>query len=238
VTNAKVLITATKAYAPNETLVQRYARLYSWDKEKLATVLFRFGALPEAAQEQLIKCLYLAFGHYQRAAKTTKHATASDRHKRLDEIQKTARKLLLLIEKTDENPFTIGWLEQGGIDFKGKDAGTVNAELAEAHVEVDDSITAVRKLHERSKAAASTAALQVDRKRGGTRHPPSAKGRLVRHAIEIYHHLKREHPDSGNQPGFGGPMQRFVHSVGALFGVEITGSAVEQVWRSRISNTK
>jgi hypothetical protein len=220
-------------------LVQRYACSYSWEKEKLATVLTQFGPLPDSGQEQLIQCLYLAFGRYQLAAKTKKHATASGRHKQLDEIEKTARKLLRLIEHTpDENPFTVGWLEQAGIDLRGKDAGTVNAELAEAHVEVANSIIAVRKLHKRAKTAAGAAAIQIDHKRGGTRHPPSAKGRLVRHAIEIYQHIRGQHPESGNEPGLGGPMQRFVHAVGALFGAEITDSAIEQVWRSRASNTK
>jgi hypothetical protein len=239
VTNAKVRVTAPKAYVPSEKLVQLYASRYSWKREELAAVLARFGPLPEFGQEQLIKYLVLAFGAYQLAALTKKRATAGERHKHLEKIEKTAQTLLRLVEHDPQkNPFAATWLEAAGVSAQGRDARTVNAELLEAHQEVENSIVTLRKLHKRAKAAADAAATQVDHKRGGTRRHPSAKGQLIRHAIETYHHMRGQYPESGNESGFGGPMKRFVRAVGELFDAKVTDGAVEEVWRCRESNTK
>jgi hypothetical protein len=220
---------------PNEILIQRYASSYAWDKEKLAAVLSQFGPLPDAGQEQLIRCLYLTFGRYQLAAKTIRRVTPGERQKQLERIEAAARKLLLFL---DDGPFPAAWLEQAGVNTHSRNASIVNAELAEAHAEIADSIIALRKLHKRAKEAAEAAAAQVDHKRGGTRHHPGAEGQLIRDAIAIYRHMRGQHPVSGNEPGIGEPMLKFVRTVGALFGVEITNDAIEEAWRTRDSNSK
>jgi hypothetical protein len=199
--------------------------------------------LSHAGQEQLIKNLVVAFGYYQFAAKPIKRVTAGEQHKQLEKIEETTRKLLRLlnidlISGVRKDCLPTAWLEQAGIDFKGRDASTVNTELAEAHGEVTNSIIALRKLHERAKLAAEAAATKVDPRRGGSRHPPGAKGQLIRNAIVIYRHMRGHYPESGNKPGIGEPMLKFVRAVGELFGVGISNGAIEEAWRPRESNSK
>jgi hypothetical protein len=68
VTRKRAGAASGKAYSPDQFVIQRYAT-NAWKKENLFAVLFEFGPLPETAQEQLIKCLVLAFGRYQFVAK-------------------------------------------------------------------------------------------------------------------------------------------------------------------------
>jgi hypothetical protein len=219
---------------PNETLVQQYASSYAWDKGKLAAALSQFGPLSRAGQEQLIKKLVEAFAGYQQ-----ERVTAGERHEQLEEIEKTAQKLLHLlnidlISGLRKDGLPTFWLEQVGIDFRGRDASTVYVEFAEAQGEVTDLIIALRKLHQRAKLAAKAAGTQVDRRRGGARHHPGPKGQLIRDAIVIYQSMKGQHPESGNKPG----MRKFVRAVGDLFGVEISDDAIEDARRPRESNSK
>jgi hypothetical protein len=209
---------AADAYTPNEILVQRYASSYSWDKEKLTAALSKFGPLSHAGQEQLIKNLVEAFAGF-----ITERVTAGERHKQLEEIEKTAQKLLCLLNidlisglRKDRLPTV--WLEQVGIDYRGRDANTVYAEFAEAQGEVANSIIALRKIHQRAKVAAKEGGTQVDRRRGGAHHHPGQRGQLIRDAKVIYQYMKGQHPESGNKPG----MRKFVRAVGELFGVAVS----------------
>jgi hypothetical protein len=233
VTKGRADASATKAYEPDGALVQQYASAYSLDKEKLAAAVSQFGPLLEAGQEQLIRCLVLAFGRYQFAAKTIKHVTPGQQHEQLKEIETTARKLLCLLginmnSGTREHLFATAWLEQAGINIAGMDAHIVNAELSKAHAEVANSVTALLSLYRRAKVAADAATTRMKRGRGGTHHHPTPEGQLTRDAIAIYKHVKARFPEGGNKPG----MRPFVRSVGALVGVRITDGAIKEAERA------
>ena len=227
-TKGRARTTAIKAYTPDEMLVQRYASSYSWEKEKLAAALSQFGPLSDPWQEKLIKKLVEAFAGYH----ARPQVKAGDRHEQLEEIEKTARKLLYLlnidlISGLRKDALPTFWLEQVAVDFRGREAGIVYVELAEAQGEVTNLIIALRKLHQRAQVAAKAAGRQVDRRRGGPRHRAGPKGQLIRDAIVIYQHVIAQHSESGNKPG----MRKFVRAVGELFGVEISDDAIEEARR-------
>ena len=91
-----------KPYSPDQALIQRYAttyalnaKPYAWNKENLLAVLSKFGPLPEVGQEQLIKCLVLAFSRYQVASMTIERITPGKQRHRLKAVETTSKRLLL-----------------------------------------------------------------------------------------------------------------------------------------------
>jgi hypothetical protein len=223
-----------KVYSPDQLLIQRYATTYVWKRENLIAVLAEFGPLPEEGQEQLIRCLVLAFAPYQLLAMTKERITPSQQHNRLKAIEKTAKKLL---EQLGESAVNM-WLSSAGIVTTGRDEAAINAELREASHRIDDIVRAVMDLHDRASTAARVVSKRIRPERGGFRHRPSAKGQLIRKAIAIYSHVRAQYPDSGKQAGFGGPMLRFVHAVAALYGGCVRESDIREVWRTRKSKQK
>jgi hypothetical protein len=253
--------------APNSRLLERYGSIYGLEPKRLATVLSEFGPLPEAGQEQLIRCLVLAFGRYQFSAKTTERVTPGKQRDLLRDVETTSRRLLLQLginvknaapramwERLSDRPpsyqvRSVGkqtthgaavslWLSLVGISTANEDSATVNAELREGSDDVANSIIGLLHLHDRAKDAAQAATKRTTPKRGGARHGPSAEGKLIRDAIAIYAHIRAEYPDSGNKPGLGEPMRRFVRAVAALLGASITDPAINEGWRNRKSNPK
>ena len=61
---------------------------------------------------------------------------------------------------------------------------------------------------------------------------------LIRSAIAIYEKFRSDYPNSGNKPGYGGPMQRFVHAIAELFGAHVTDADIRDQWRARNSKSK
>jgi hypothetical protein len=234
VTHKHVDAVSGKAYSPDQSLIQRYATTYAWKKENLLAVLSEFGPLSEAGQEQLIRCLVLAFGPYQLVAKAEKRITPREQQNQLKAIEKTAERLL---QQLDDR-FVKMWLATAGVVTADRDEVAVNAELRKANDRMTDAVCAIKDLRDRAKTAAQAASKRVIPGRGGSRRRSKAKGRLIKDAILIYSHMRMQHPDSGRRPGFGGPMQRFVHAVAKLFGDRVQDAHIRDVWRMRKSKQK
>jgi hypothetical protein len=125
----------------------------------------------------------------------------------------------------------IDQLTIAGIKTEDKDIPAVNAELKEANRQVTDAVFALLELYRRAKIARKTASKRIASGRGGSRHRPTAKGVLTRNAIMIYAHVRKQYPNSGNRPGYGGPMLRFIHAVAELYGARIRDTDVHDAWR-------
>jgi hypothetical protein len=218
---------SAKAFSPNRPLIERYATTYQLKAENLAAVLSDFGPLPEAEQERLIRCLILAFGQYQFAAKTKERTTPSDQRNQLNAIERTAKTLLHQLGETGVNI----WLGTAGVVTADRDEAPVNAELIRAQKSVADAVSAIKDLRARAKTAAHAASKRIAPGRGGSRHRHGAKGQLIKDAIAIYSHMRAQHPD-------GGPMPRFVRAVGKLCGDCVQDSEIREVWRVRKSKQK
>jgi hypothetical protein len=239
-------------------VIKSYALRYGWEPTKLTAVLFQFGPLQEAQQEQLIRCLVLAFGRYQMRVKTVQRIAPSEQRKQLQIIANTARKLLLqlginpeaailsniswprdllrslvrsLSNQSQQRSSVTMWLASVGIVTAGREEAAINAELSKATDCVNDAVLALLDLYERAQKAALTATTRITAGRGGSRHRPNAKGQLIRDALEIYAHTRRQYPESGKKPGIGGPMLRFIHAIADLFGARVRDSDVSDVWR-------
>jgi hypothetical protein len=225
---------SVKVFSPDRSLTQRYATTYGWKTENLAAVLSDFGPLPEVGQEQLIQCLVRAFGRYQHAAKTIQRITPSDQRNQLKAIEQTAKKLLRQLDEIGVKM----WLATAGVVTADRDEVVVNAELRTTNDSVADAIRALTDLRERAKTAALAISKRIVPTRGGSQRRPGAKGQLINEAIAIYSHMRMQHPESGNRPGFGGPMLRFVHEVGKLYGQDLRDSEIREVWRTRKSKQK
>jgi len=254
-------------YIPDKRLIQGYALRYSWEPAKLTAVLSQFGRLPEAGQEQLIRCLVLAFGRYQMLAKTVRHVTPSEQRNQLTAVEKTARKLLLQLgvnpKDVASHPFwdklsdhrsserlqflgkqsldglgVTSRLASAGINIADRDEAEVNAELSAAYDRVADAVIGLLDLHERAKTAAQAATKRMTAGRGGSRHRPTAKGQLIRYALVIYAHMRGQHLNSGNKPGFGRPMLEFIQAVATLYGARVCDADIREVWRRWKSNQK
>jgi hypothetical protein len=127
--------------------------------------------------------------------------------------------------------YLVDQLSFASIETTDKGQAAVNAELQEATRLVTDSVFGLLDLHERAKRAVQMATKRTAPVKGGPRHQPAAKGRLIRDAIAIYKHMRMQHPDSGNKPGRGGPMFRFVYAVAALYGTHVCDAAIRDAWR-------
>jgi hypothetical protein len=122
-------------------------------------------------------------------------------------------------------------LATAGISHSDGDEDRVNAELAAASNQTAEAVMSLLWL--RSQAQLAQQSVRLREGRGGTRKRPTPKGALIRDAITIYSHMRKQHLTSGNKPGFGGPMLRFVRAVADLASVVLTDSQIEEVWRVR-----
>jgi hypothetical protein len=265
VTRRRARAVSGKTYSPDRPLIRRYSATYGWKEENLVAVLSEFGPLPEVAQEQLIKRLVVALGHYKLRAHTKERVTPGKQSKLLKAVEKASKRLLLHLginvknvapramweRSTDLPPSarvpTLGrqsplgmmvnsLLCQARVRPADRGATSGNTELREASDDVANSIIGLLHLHDRAKEVVQAATPRTTPKRGGPRHVPSARGSLTREAIEIYGRIRAQYPDSGNKPGLGEPMRKFVRAVGALFDVSIDDSQVNEGWRHRKSN--
>jgi hypothetical protein len=194
------------------------------------------------------------------------HATFTQERKQLEAIEATTKKLLLLLgvnpanvnvvpqalwDRSERPPLeqlrTLGqqdeekWgvmirLASAKIDLAEKDR--INAQLTDTGNRIASAIAGLLFLHRQANAAASAARNRVSPGRGGLRHRPSGKGQLVRNAIAIYVLMRQNFPRSGPEPGFGGPMERFVVAVGTLFGTQLSEADIRGAWRVRKSFLK
>jgi hypothetical protein len=256
-----------KAFIPSQQLIEHYASQYSWDPAKLASVLSEFGRLPDSGQEQLIRCLVLAMGRYQVLAKRVGRTTPSQLRSRLARIEATAKKLLhqigikpndmaipglwetmadrtrserlrSLAKQNADWPIVNMQLVIAGIDTKDKDFVVVNAALAAANDPVAGAVIGVLDLYRRAKTARQAATKRIAPGYGGHRHRPNPKGQLIRDAIAVYEHLRNQYPNSGNKPGYGGPLLRFIHAVADLYGTGVRDAHVRDALRTRKSKRK
>jgi hypothetical protein len=242
-------------YVPDKRLIQRYSLTYSLEPIKLTDVLSKFGRLPIGGQEQLIRCLVLAFGRYQFLAKSVRKITPSKIRNQLAAIERTTFRLLLHLGvnpnkvplQNDGNDYgrrikaDCTWINQlsfASIETTCKDEPAVNAELQEAIRRVTDDVFGLLDLHERAKKAVQTATKRTALGKGGSRHRPTAEGQLIRDAITIYGHMRSQYPNSGNKPGYGGPMLRFIHAVAALFGTCVRNADIRDAWDTRTRKSK
>jgi hypothetical protein len=234
VTHKRADALSGKAYSPDQSLIQRYATTYAWKKENLFAVLSEFGPLLKAGQEQLIKCLVLAFNRYQLIAKTKERITPSKQRNRLKAVEAITKRLL---QQLDDR-FVAMWLATAGVVTADRDKVAVNAELRKANDRVTNAVCAIKDLRDRATTAAHAASKRITPGRGGSRRRPKAKGQLIKDAILIYSHMRMQHPDSGRRPAFGGPMQRFVHAVAKLFGDCVQDTHIRDMWRMWKSKQK
>jgi hypothetical protein len=235
---------------------------YGLPRDKLCFALSEFGPLPAVGRENLIGCLVEAFNRHQFRARTVERISIGRQRDLLKRVEKSTKALLLKLGvKTAEiAPRTLWdaalgrpsdyqlralgkqnldgqaimlWLSQIGIDKKTDD---VNAKLGENVETLARSIIGLLELHRRARLAAEEAARRTTSKRGGARHGPQLEGLLIRHTIAIYADLRSQYPGSGPEPGFGGPLLRFVRAVGSMCNVELRDSAVRdglRYWKSK-----
>jgi hypothetical protein len=231
-------------YVLDERLIRRYGSTYNLDSKKLSDTLTRFGPLPRSAQERLIRCLILADGRFR--LRQGERITLSRQRGDLNAVTKTAATLLRLLgidvkriaPRTCDGRMISFWLSQAGITTANQESDAVNIQLIKAHEDVANSINGLLKLYDRARLATHEASERMTPRRGGARHQPAAKGQLIRDAIAIYSDMRRRFPNSGNKPGLGEPMRKFVRSVTALFGLQVTDDAINEAWRRRESKSK
>jgi hypothetical protein len=267
VTRKRTRRNGNQTYVPDDRLIQRYSSAYCWEPAKLAAVLSQFGRLPEAGQEHLIRCLVQALGQYKILGKNVRRITPSEIRRRLDRVELHARNLLLelginpndrlvrafqdtlsersswerlrsLVKQSSNGPVVLMQLRAVGIDTAENDIAASNAAFERASNSVADAVLALLNFHKRAEIAVQTATKWIVPLRGGPRNYPSAKGQLIRDAITIYGHMRSQHPDSGNQPGYGDPMLRFVHAIAELYGARVRDDDIHDIWRARKSNQK
>jgi hypothetical protein len=245
---------ANRKFVPKQQIIEHYASQYGWDPTKLASVLSEFGQLPDRGQEQLIRCLVLGFGRYQMLANRVGRMTSSQLRIRLATVEATAKKLLHQFGIKPDHPSaeplrSLGkpspdWrivtmqLAIAGTDTKDKDSVAVNAELAAVNDQVANSVIGVLDLYRRAKSARQATTKHIAPGHGGHRHRPNPRGQLIRDAIAIYEHIRNQHPDSGNKPGYGGPLLRFIYAVADLYGTGVRDADVRDAWRTRKSKRK
>jgi hypothetical protein len=114
----------------------------------------------------------------------------------------------------------------------------MNRELKLGNDCVTSTVSALKEIRDRAEKAVQLASTHMRSGRGGTRHRPSAESQLIKDAITIYSQMGVEYQKSGGSPGFGGPLVRFVQTVGKLCGVSVRESKIKDVWRSRKSKHK
>jgi hypothetical protein len=120
------------------------------------------------------------------------------------------------------------------INHRGRGEDEVNAELAATYNRVEEAVISLYWLH--SQAELAQQRLPVQKGRGGSRNRATPKGTLIRNAIDIYSHLRKQYPGSGGKPGFGGPMLRFIRTVAELAFLSLSDRAIKEVWRVRDSS--
>ena len=238
---------ANRKLVPNHQIIEHYASQYGLDPTKLASVLSEFGQLPDCGQEQLIRCLVLVIGQYQVLAKRIGRMTSSQLRIRLAAVEATAKKLLHQFGIKPDHPSVEpgpDWriitmqLAIAGTDTKDKDSVVVNAELAKASDQVASAVIGILDLYRRAKTARQATTKHIAPGHGGHRHRPNPKGQLIRDAIAVYEHMRNQHPGSGNKPGYGGGLLRFIHAVADLCGTAVRDADVRDAWRRWKSKRK
>ena len=125
-------------------------------------------------------------------------------------------------------------------DIPGTNASeeAVNARLVMNSDQIADAVIALLRLLELTGAAVAKEDDKTVRVRGGPRRKPTPAGALIRDAINLYAELRDQYPESGPPPGFGGPMVRFIRSLGALAAIDLTDAQIGEIWRVRETNPK
>jgi hypothetical protein len=203
VTQRRTGAVSSKAYSPDQQLIERCATKYAWKKEVVVTVLSEFGPLPEAGQEQLITWLVHGYGRYQYRAMVVTF-TPSKQRDHLNAIEKTATTLLGRLADSSVK----FWLATDGLVTAGSDAVAISAEFREAKSRVADFVHALTDLRDRAKTGAGEASKRIAFGHGGSRRRPGANSKLIGDAIAVYLKMRIQYPDSGKKPAFGGPMMK------------------------------
>jgi hypothetical protein len=236
VTRTRAGNTSGETYRPNHALIKRYSDTYNWIQEKLEAVLSKFGPLPETGQEQLIRLLIRAFVDYQFVAKTIERVTPSQQRNQLKQVEHATQRLLRHL-KSD---FVRMSLASAGIQTAGRTGEweAINSDLRMGVDRVIDIVRALEDLFDRTRKAEQIETARIKSGHGGARRRPSGRGQLIAAATEIYSDMRSQYPESGRQPGLGGPLVKFVQAVGHLCGVSFRDSEIKDVCRGRKSKQK
>jgi hypothetical protein len=173
-----------------------------------------------------------AFEHYQLAK--TERVTPSQQRKQLKQIEHATRRLLRHLG----NDFIRMSLATAGIQTVGRTEQAINSDLRIGGDRVINIVRTLEDLFDRTRKAGKIATARMKSGHGGARRRPSGRGQLIAAAIEIYSDMRSQYPESGRQPGFGGPLVKFVQVVGRLCGVSFRDSEIKDVWRGRKSKQK
>jgi hypothetical protein len=109
------------------------------------------------------------------------------------------------------------------------------AAAVEGNDQVANAVIGLLDLYRRAENARQAKTKQVAPGRGGDHHRPHPKGQLIRDAIAMYEHMRNQYPDSGDKPGYGGPLLRSIHAVADLYGTGVRDADVWDAWRTRKS---
>ena len=127
-------------------------------------------------------------------------------------------------------------LATAGINYGDWDEDRVKLESAAASERIAEALIPLMWLRTQTELAQQ--GVRLRKGSGGFRHRATPKGALIRNAINIYSHMRREFPRSGKKPGFGGPMVKFIKEVAHLAPAALTDKQIEEVWRARASRRK
>lgn len=256
--------TTAVRHSLDQKLIETEATRFNLPPENLAGVLSVFGPLPEDGQRNLLDHLYIALGRYGLMTKAVRVITPSALRHRLRMIESTARKLLRFLG-VDCNKAALSWflnsphvapqqrlgmlgelhlkgraawtqLTIASINYNGEDEERASAESAAASRRTAEAVLSLLWLCSQSSLAAQS--VRVRNGSGGSRNRSTPQNALIRDVINIYAVMRMQYPDSGNKPGYGGHMLRFIRAVAALAGTSVTDSQIKEVWRVRVSIQK
>jgi hypothetical protein len=234
---------------------------FPFKRATFVDVMVAFGPLPKQGQSELIDCLIKLFGANQFVANrpVVRRIAASSLRDRLKNIEVGARKLLSLLGVgTKGAEFLRRWEEyQSGRD-RSRDVRIaikeniakiailrltvadwrLNGDLDAADSRLTNFILELLRFQELAKAAFADSSKHTSPGHGGPRARPRPHGAMIRDAIEVYVYMRKRYPNSGSEPGCGGPMLKFIHAVAALVDATVTDPTIYEVWRSRKSKSK
>jgi hypothetical protein len=157
--------------------------------------------------------------------------------------QLTPGQQLQILQKPNVNasPDTIAQailtsLAAANVESPTSDPDRVNQKLAAEHKQIAEAVVSVLHLHTQARVAQQK--VRARKGRGGVRNRPRLAGIAIRAAITVYVEFRQKYPHSGNKPGLGGPMLKFVQAVAVLVGEIVTDFQIREVWRVRGTSRK
>lgn len=262
-TSRRAASVSDKPYVPDELLIQSASSRWQFENSKLADALSAFGPLSKDGQLELVRRLVEVRSLYQLGS--ARPITPSNESRRLRKIEATTNRLLLQLSiDTRAAEFLRRWEVSANStrsldvsiaiqkDMTGRsvrmrlaaaciDAANIaatNEHLGRRSARLDALIFELLWLQQRVQIAVNEVNKRMEHGRGGARRTRTATGLLIQESIAIYAATREQYPRSGNEPGFGAPMLRFIKAVAALVDARADDTAIHEVWRSRKSKRK